>query len=185
MVVTERRMTLEEFLALPERKPALEFEDGLVTQKVSPKARHSALQYAIAEAVNQFARRQRIALALPELRSTFALLSRVPDVSVYAWERLPRDADGILIDDIFIPPDVVFEVRSPGQRTNALLRRCESFVNRGVRAAVLVDPYRFTVVVVRPDTNPLHLAEGETLDLSDIVPGLTLSLATLFDALRD
>ena len=34
MALTEPRMTLEEFLALPEREPALEFEDGVVTQKV-------------------------------------------------------------------------------------------------------------------------------------------------------
>jgi hypothetical protein len=37
-------MTLVEFLALPEEEPALEFADGRVEQKVSPKGKHSGLQ---------------------------------------------------------------------------------------------------------------------------------------------
>ena len=40
MALTERRTSLEEFLKLPEEKPALEYFDGKVTQKVSPKTRH-------------------------------------------------------------------------------------------------------------------------------------------------
>ena len=36
MAIPEQRITLEEFLQLPEEKPALEFEDGMVTQKVPP-----------------------------------------------------------------------------------------------------------------------------------------------------
>ena len=33
MAVKQEGLTLEEFLALPERKPALEFEDGVVTRQ--------------------------------------------------------------------------------------------------------------------------------------------------------
>jgi Uma2 family endonuclease len=38
------RLTLEEFLLLPEAEPAYEYVKGTVTQKVSPKARHGKLQ---------------------------------------------------------------------------------------------------------------------------------------------
>ena len=43
MAVAGRRMTLEEFLALPEEEPALEYADGEVTQKVSPNCWHGKL----------------------------------------------------------------------------------------------------------------------------------------------
>jgi len=36
--------TLDQFLLLPETKPALEFECGRITQKVSPTTDHAALQ---------------------------------------------------------------------------------------------------------------------------------------------
>jgi Uma2 family endonuclease len=83
MTAVHTRMTLAEFLALPERKPALEYEDGVVTQKVSPKGRHSVLQLAAANQINEQTVPSRLARAFPELRATFSTLSRVPDVAVY------------------------------------------------------------------------------------------------------
>jgi len=44
MTTVRKAMTLDQFLRLRERKPALEYIDGEVTQKVSPGARHSALR---------------------------------------------------------------------------------------------------------------------------------------------
>ncbi len=40
-------LTLERFLRLPEAKPALEFIDGKVVQKVSPKRTHSTIQLTL------------------------------------------------------------------------------------------------------------------------------------------
>jgi Uma2 family endonuclease len=39
---------LDEFLELPEEEPALEYEAGVVKQKVSPKAPHGRLQFRLA-----------------------------------------------------------------------------------------------------------------------------------------
>src|SRR5438128_379022 len=94
MATVSKLLTLEEFLKLPEEKPALEYAEGEVTQKVSPQGHHSALQDFLCEFVNRFARPLKLARAFPELRSTFAGVSRVPDVSVYLWARLPRDSKG-------------------------------------------------------------------------------------------
>jgi hypothetical protein len=38
------RMTLEKFLALPEEEASLEFDGGLVTQKVASQADHGSIQ---------------------------------------------------------------------------------------------------------------------------------------------
>src|SRR6059058_4131031 len=96
MVIAQRGISLEEFLKLPERKPALEYAEGEVTQKVSPRAHHSALQGELVERINGFARPRRIARAFPELRTSFAGFSRVPDVAVFRWQRIQRDATGRL-----------------------------------------------------------------------------------------
>jgi hypothetical protein len=55
MAITRRRMTLEEFLRLPEEKPALEFLEGTVTQKVSPQGKHGRLHFKFAERLGRFA----------------------------------------------------------------------------------------------------------------------------------
>ncbi len=40
--LTRLGLSLEAFLTLPEVKPSLEYEEGRVTQKVSPKIQHGA-----------------------------------------------------------------------------------------------------------------------------------------------
>lgn len=184
MVETAQRMTLEEFLALPERKPALEFEDGMVTQKVSPKGRHGVLQSFLATWLNNRIAPQRLGLTITELRVSFAGMSRVPDVAVYRWERIPRDASGRVVDDFFEPPDIAIEIVSPKQSINRLFRRCLSYVHAGVQAAVLIDPSDESVLVVRPGRETVALRAGETLDSSDIIPDLRLEVAALFEALK-
>src|SRR5438132_11511945 len=103
MAITERRLTLDEFLALPEEEPALELEpDGTVTQKVSPKGQHSTLQSALLKLFDAFAEPKKLAKAFPELRFAIGRASNVPDVAVYLWNRIPRDAHGEVSNE---PPE--------------------------------------------------------------------------------
>src|SRR5438067_4854226 len=121
MAITRQGLTLEQFLVLPEEKPALEYDDGMVARKGPPDIRHSALQFQIAALFNRFTLPRKLARAFPELRTTFAGRSRVPDVSVVGWERIARLPDGKLgAGPLQEPPLIVIEIRSPEQRRNAL-----------------------------------------------------------------
>jgi Uma2 family endonuclease len=184
MVVTERRLTLEEFLALPERKPALEFEDGVVTRKVTPKMRHSALQVFLVKRIDTFAMPRQLARAFSELRTTFAGASRVPDVAVFVWDRIPTDATGRLVDDVFEPPDIAIEIVSPKQGVNTLVRRCLRYAQNGVRMALLVDPNDESVIVFRPDAPDRALRGADVIDFGEIIHGFELAVRELFEALR-
>src|SRR5919205_158788 len=114
MALARKGLALEEFLALPEEKPALEYANGVVTQKVSPKTEHSILQAEFVELLARL-KRAKVARAFPELRTTFADRSYVPDVALIRWERIPRTPAGRPEDDIFIPPDLAIEIISPGE----------------------------------------------------------------------
>jgi Uma2 family endonuclease len=183
MATTQERMTLEAFLELPEEEPALEFENGVVTQKVPPQGRHAGLQYAICELINRLTRLNKVAWALPELRTTYAERSRVPDIAVYRWERIPRSASGEIADHFLLAPDIAIEIVSPGQSVNRLVLRCTSFVEFGVQVALLVDPDDDSIVVFRPGAAPAGMSRGDIINLGDVVPGLTLSVSEVFDAL--
>jgi Uma2 family endonuclease len=184
MAVTSSPLTLDQFLGLPEEKPALEFFDGVVIQKVSPKARHSALQVELAERINQSARPGKVARAFPELRATFADVSRVPDVAVYRWDRIPRDASGELEDDVLEPPDIAIEIVSPGQSVNALNRRCLWYVAHGVQIELLVDPVDRSVLAFRPHGRLSAWHGTERIDLSEVLPDFELTVEELFASLR-
>ena len=184
MSVLKKRLTLEEFLALPEEKPALELEpDGTVTQKASPQGQHSTLQVAAVEVFNRFARPRKLAMAFTELRVTFGGASYVPDVSVFRWDRIPVMPDGKVANDFFDPPDIAVEIASPGQRMAALIQRCTWYVENGVRVALLVQPADSSVRLVRPGAEVRTLRGTDPVDESDVLPGFQLAVDELFESL--
>jgi Uma2 family endonuclease len=185
MAITRQGLTLEHFLALPEKKPALEYDDGMVTQKVPPAIRHSALQFQIATLFNRFTLPRKLARAFPELRTTFAGRSRVPDVSVVGWERIARLPDGKLVDGPLLePPLIVVEIRSPEQRRKALLPRCQWYADHGVALTLLVDPDDETITLFRAGESPQSLRIGHRIDFGATLSGFTLLVAEIFEALR-
>lgn len=175
-----KRMSLEEFLALPDDAPHLEYDDGLVTQKMSPKPTHGAIQYFFAEALNRVARPARLGIALPETRFVTARWVPTPDVAFYRRERLPKRH---LPDEFREPPDLAIEIASPGQKWVDLMRKCLRYLAQGTSAAVLVDPEQEAVLLFRPD-QPLRVLQGDDrIDLDDVLPGFELTVRQLFEAL--
>ena len=84
-------LPLEEFLKLPETKPASEYIDGQITQKPMPKARHSRLQSKLINAINEVTEARQIAYAFPELRCTFGDRSIVPGIAAFRWQNIELD----------------------------------------------------------------------------------------------
>ena len=113
--ITSKSLTLEEFLKLPETKPASEYIDGEIIQKPMPQGEHSAIQTELPAKVNAILRPQHIARAFTELRCTFGGRSTVPDVSVFTWDRIPRKENGGVANVFSIAPDWTIEILSPDQ----------------------------------------------------------------------
>jgi Uma2 family endonuclease len=180
MVTVPKRLTLEEFLELPEQEIALEFADGEVTQKVSPQGQHSVLQFGMAKIFDRFALPTKVARVFTELRITFAGVSRVPDVSVYRWDRVPLDAKGRIANEFHEPPDLVVEIVSPDQSATALVRKCLWYVAHGVKIALLVDPDDESVLLFRPNQAPLVLRDLDLITVDEVLPGFALAVAELF-----
>ncbi|NES98706.1 MAG: Uma2 family endonuclease, partial [Desertifilum sp. SIO1I2] len=88
------QLTLEEFLELPETKPASEYIDGRIYQKPMPQGEHSTLQGRLLTAINKVGIPEKIAHAFPELRCTFENHEIVPDITVFEWQRIPRLPNG-------------------------------------------------------------------------------------------
>ena len=181
--IVGRRMTLDEFLALPETKPAFEYVNGVVTQKVAPQGQHALIQSDLVQRVNVVAKPRKLALALPELRTTYAGLSRVPDVAVYLWDRIPRLPNGRIANRFTEPPDIAVEIVSPEQSATELVRKCIWYVKNGVRIALMVDPDHDVVLRFRPDALPEELTGDDRIDLDEVLPGFELTVNQLFGSL--
>ena len=183
MVITREGLTLEEFLELPEEKPALEYFEGKVTQKVPPLGEHAALQVELIVYLDRIFRPGRVARVFSELRVTWEGASLVPDLSLVRWERIPRTPTGRIATYFREPPDVAVEIRSPGQTVRAMVDRCEWFVAHGVLVALLLDPRGETIRAFRPREPVRTHSAGDQIDLSEIAPGAQLDVREVFNAL--
>ncbi|MFM6402306.1 MAG: Uma2 family endonuclease, partial [Planktothrix sp.] len=108
-------LTLEEFLQLPETTPASEYIEGQIIEKPMPQGEHSAIQTELATAINAALKHQHIARAFSELRCNFGGRSIIPDISIFSWERIPRQENGRVANLFNLAPDWLIEILSPEQ----------------------------------------------------------------------
>ncbi|MBD1899148.1 Uma2 family endonuclease [Trichocoleus sp. DQ-A3] len=144
-------LTLEEFLKLPETKPASEYIDGQIIQKPMPQGKHSTIQGELIPTINTAVKPQRVARAFPELRCTFGGRSIVPDVSVFVWDRIPRDENGEIANVFLSAPDWVIEILSPDQSQTKVTKNILHCLKYATQMGWLIDPKEQTVFVYLPN----------------------------------
>ncbi len=184
MVLAQRPLTLEQFVQLPEEEPALEYIDGRVTRKMSPKGPHGRLQFVLARWFEDLTRPHGLVVAFTETRVTFDGASFVPDLIIYRSDRVPSDEHGDIAEDFHEPPDVAVEIASPGQTLKDIVDRCRWYVEHGVQVALLVLPRLRSVRVFRAGAELGPLTGSDHIDLGDVLPGFELIVDELFGALR-
>lgn len=184
MVLSKKPLTLAEFLRLPEAEPALEYFRGRVSQKVSPKIRHGAIQYGLGLDIGTYAVPRRLARVFSETRATFAGSSTVPDLIVVRWDRVPYDEAGELAEDFDLAPDIAVEILSPGQGMTTLAERCQWSVDNGVEVALLIRPNNRTIRVFRPGQPPRVLRDDDLIDFGEVLPGFEPRVRDVFAYLR-
>ena len=184
MVQTKPKpLTLSEFLQLPETKPASEFINGNIIQKPMPKGRHSRLQAQLCATINQVTESAKIAYAFPELRCSFGDRSIVPDVAIFSWKNIPFTDRGEIPDNFNIAPNWVIEILSPDQRPNKVLGNLLYCLDHGTKLGWFIDPDDFSILVVRPQIQPI-LCEGITsLPMLEDIP-LQLTVEQIFNWLK-
>lgn len=157
-------VTLEEFLQLPETKPASEYIDGQIIQKPMPKAAHSRIQGKLTTAINSALEGNHKALAFPELRCTFDGRSIVPDVTILPWPDIPRDNNGMMDGELFGAPNWMIEVLSPGQSQTQLVKKVLHAIDHDTIIGWLIDPYEKCVFGYRPNA-PTAFYEESAMEL--------------------
>ncbi len=175
--------TLEEFLKLPETKPASEFISDRIFQKPIPQGKHSRLQLKCCDVVNQVAEIPKIALAFPELRCTFGNRSIVPDASVFLWERIPFDADGEIPNSFQIYPDWTIEILSPDQKATKVISNILHCLKYGTQLGWLINPDERLVLVFMPGQEPVEFSGQDSLPLPKFL-NLNLTVDQVFGWLK-
>jgi Uma2 family endonuclease len=180
-MVTKPRLTVEEYLALPERKPYLEYDEGESVQKMAPDAYHVQVAGRLLEWLVDY-RRLRGGILGPEPRLELpddAGGSRflIPDVAYWAPGKPfhgPRAMH---------PPTLAIEILSPGESRERQRRKCRIYIAHAVDVAWLIDPRRQTVERFGEGHDGDAIKSGELT--AAVLPGLSIPIAALFEGLDE
>lgn len=104
-----------------------------------------------------------------------------PDVSFVTTERLNL----ITKKEGFFPgsPDLAVEVTEPHEHYNEVEEKVRLWLQYSTRMVIVIDPHTETLKVQRSPNDVQILTKEDTLEVDDVIPGWTLSLAELFATL--
>lgn len=174
------KISLEDFLQMPETKPACEYIDGEIIQKPMVKIQHSILQAKLLLAINEQGNPQQLVYAFPELRCVFGGRVIVPDITVLQWERVPTNEVGEVQGEIDFYPDWIIEVLSPEQSTTKVIKKILLCLEEGTELGWLIDPEEREIFVFQPGL-PTKACEGsDPLPMLDVLKDWQLTPADIF-----
>jgi len=172
-------------IVLPETKPALEWVNGRVLQKVSPQAKHALAQGRFWGALDAWAQRTGSGQVGTEWEFRIAPGGEVrhplvPDVAYLSYARVPYGSRAADIPRV--APDAVVEVLSPGDRKRDVDWKVNIYLTCGTSVVFLVDTRRRTVTIL--DAARSRTVAHEALVTHESLPGFAMPARNLFEAPR-
>lgn len=183
IVQQQEKLSLQEFLQLPETQPASEYIEEGIYQKPMPQGEHSIIQSDLISTINRIAKPQKLAYAFPELRYTFGGASVVPDIAVFEWARIPRLANGRIANRFEIPPGWTIEILSPEQSASRVIKKIIFCLNNGTKLGWFIDPEDESVTIFAPDRTPVVQSGDDILINLSVLGDWDFSANKLFQCL--
>lgn len=176
---TGNRLTLEDFLALPDSDVIYELVNGQAVPKfavpeMSPKFFHSSITGALFILLSQWSQqrgRVRIEWAIALTRADAAWVP-VPDLTYISYDRLP--ADWMKDEACPISPELVIEIISLGQTFGEMTEKATDYLTAGILRVWVVDPRAKSITVFTPNSLP-RTYRGDMAIADSLLPDLSLT----------
>lgn len=175
---------MHEIILPDDVKPALEWVNNRILQKVSPERKHGLAQGRFWSALDSWARAGGTGTAATEWRFQVRPAgeirrSLVPDVGYLSYDRMPLEEQE-RTGAPAMAPDAVVEVLSPDDRTADVEEKIRVYLSAGTAVVFLVDTEKRTVAVRDVDGRRL-LRESEFVEHRSL-PGLRFPVRDLFES---
>ena len=187
-----KRLTYEEWQALPETNQRCEVVDGVLFMPPSPTDEHQWLGFRMTSRISPFVEENELGLVLMAPRDVLIrrepLRIRQPDVLFLSAARagVRRPSDLVGQQRIEAPLDLVIEVISPSNTRRYVEEKLVDYHSIGVLECWLVDFPSLTIEVWRLSADAMTLAStlgiGDTLH-TEVLPGFALPVTDIFGPL--
>jgi len=175
--------TLDDLVRVNSQGGMCELVDGALVEKAMGW-RESLIAVALCRILSEFVLSRNLGLVSGPDGFMRILRSQVrgPDVAFVSWDRLP---DGKVPEERVpeLVPDLAVEVLSEGNTYGEMARKRREYFHAGVRQVWMIDLDERTVAVYSDITKYELFDETQSLSGGDILPGLEISLSSLFGEL--
>ena len=177
-----RLMTATDLLALGHAGNSMELVRGRLVVHEPPSTHHGRVQATLTVLVGSYVRAHALGAVFGQ-DTGFKIASdpdtvRAPDLAFVDRTRVGQIArHGYAA----LAPDLVAEIRSPGDRPGEVLAKAADWLDAGVRLVWLIDPDRQTASVYRADGNVSTVASDGDVTGEAVLPGFSFRLAELFE----
>ena len=174
-----QKLTLEEFLCLPEFDESFELVDGEVVIKMSPKFFHSRLTSVFWSELSSWSS----GIGQVAIEWSVVLKRRgqdwvpVPDLLYVSYDRLAADWR----EDSPCPvlPELAIEIVSPEQTFNQIVQKATDYLSAGLDRVWVVYPPMRSITVFYPDRPP-ETYQGDRLLTDEIFSNLAVTAEQFF-----
>jgi Uma2 family endonuclease len=182
MVTAVELMTAEEFWLLPNDGLPTELVRGRIVPMNMPAPRHGEICGNTIHILKSYLDSNDIGRVVS---NDFGVITernpdtvRGADVGYYSYQRILKGPlpEGYLS----LAPDVVFEVRSPGDHWQKILAKVAEYLAAGVQRVCVLDEKTETITVYSPDEPEVKFGRDQELVLPEILPGFAARVARFF-----
>jgi Uma2 family endonuclease len=183
MATAEALLTADEYLLLPDNGQPNELIRGRIVPMNMAAPRHGQICAAIAYFLRRHLEDNDIGHVVSN--DSGILTERDPDtvrgadVAFYSYAQVPRGP--LPRHYLAVPPQLVFEVRSPTDRWNEIILKVGEYLRAGVRVVCVVDDPRERIHVFRSEDAPALLSSDDEFTLPDVLPGLRVAVRRFFE----
>ena len=184
-MATRIRLTADDLWRMGEGDVRRELVDGEVIEMTPAGGVHGRVLVKVGRRLGDYVEAHRLGEVVGgDVGFVLALPSdpervRAPDVAFISTERLPEGR----LPQGFIhgAPDLAVEVLSPSDNPVEVQQKVRDYLEAGARLVWVLAPRARAATVYRPDGSARLVREPESLDGEDVVPGLAVPLADLFE----
>ncbi|WP_414756400.1 Uma2 family endonuclease [Anabaena sp. CCY 9910] len=188
MTQLKNKLTLEEFLALPEEDIIYELIDGEAVPKfkngeMSPKFFHSSITGALFILLSTWAQGKGRVVIEWAIKLTRNQQDWVPVADLVYVSYNSLAADWLQDEACPVAPELVIEIISPGQTFGEMIEKATDYLNAKVKRVWIIDPRAKTVTIFYADAAPQTKRGNDSLEDSLFV-GLRITPQHIFQQAR-
>jgi Uma2 family endonuclease len=178
-MATRTRLTADDLWRMGEGDVRRELVDGEVIERPPAGGIHGYVTGRVCCWLGRYVDVHRLGKGVVGVGFVIALPSdpervRAPDVAFVSTARLPEGF-------IHGAPDLAVEVLSPSDNPVEIQQKVSDYLEAGARLVWVLAPQARAATVYRPDGSARLVREPESLDGEDVLPGLAIPLADLFE----